>query len=285
MNEVFYIYNGTIKKASEPIEIQNNRAMAYGDGCFETILAFNSQIPLLLKHIQRLIKTAEVLSLELPNEIKDYNTLTNFILYLAHKNKLYKTFRAKLTVYRNSQGLYRPNSNSVSYLIETFAVEQNKFQLNLNGLKIDIYSDITKNFSAISSFKTLNALANVLGQIYAKNNGLDDVLFLNLENNIVEATSSNVFIVNEDNSVQTPPLSSGCIDGVMRGYLIENILPFLNLKFIEKNFSVIDLTNAKEVFLSNAIWGVRYVLSFKNKRYFNSISQLIINALNNKLFE
>lgn len=284
MSEVFYIYNGTIKKASESIAMQNNRAFSYGDGCFESILAYNNQIPLLLKHIQRIRKTAEILSLDLPTEITDPNTLSNLILYLAHKNKLYKTFRVKLIVYRNSQGFYRPQTNNISYLIQTSAIEQNKFQLNEVGWKIDIYSDIPKNYSVISSQKTLNALPNVLAQIFAKNNNLDDVLFINSQNNIVEATSSNIFILNEDNTVQTPPLSSGCVDGVMRNYLIENVFPSINYTIYQKNFIERDLLSAKEIFFTNAIWGVKFVLSFKTKRYFNGLSQKIINALNYSLF-
>lgn len=284
MNEVFYIYNGTIKKASESVAMLNNRAMFYGDGCFETILAFNNIIPLLLKHIERLKKAAEQLWLDLPNELIDLNILSNLILYLAHRNKLYKTYKVKLTVYRQSEGLYRPTSKNVSYIIETIALEQNKFQLNENGLKIDVFEDISKNYSSISRFKTLNALANVLAQVYAKNNNLDDVVFLNCQNQIVEATSSNIFIVNQDNTVQTPPLSSGCIAGIMRSYLIDNVLPKLKQNVVEKNFSIDELMNVKEVFLTNAVWGLRCVLAFRNKRYFNSLSQKIINELNNSLF-
>ena len=44
------------------------------------------------------------------------------------------------------------------------------------------------------------------------------------------------------------------------------------------------LLEADEIFLTNAIEGVRWVLAFKNRRYFNKVSKLLCDKLNAKVF-
>lgn len=284
MDDVFYIYNGIIKRTAEPFVTIKNRAISYGDGFFESILAYNENIPLLSKHILRIEKAFRALSLNRINLLLNYNELKHSILFLAHKNKIYKTYKIKITVFRDSKGLYRPESNDASYIIETVKLENDYFHLNTVGLKIDIYHNIHKSYSSISAFKTLNALPSVLGQLYASQNNLDDVLFTDINNNIVESTNANIFAL-YNNVLITPPISSGCVEGIMRNVIINEVSEHLNLKVKELDLTEQILINSSELILTNSIIGVKYVLAFKQRRYFNVLSIQINSFLNNFFFK
>ena len=67
---------------------------------------------------------------------------------------------------------------------------------------------------ALSNLKTTSAIYYVLASIEKQQRGLDDLLILNSNRYPIEACSSNVFIV-KDNEIITPPLESGCLDGCM----------------------------------------------------------------------
>ena len=182
-------------------------------------------------------------------------------------------------VYRKEGVLYSPTNNEVNYLIQTKEIKNNEYQLNKTGLTIDIYKDIAKPNNILSNLKLTSAVFFVLAGIYKSERNLDECIILNENANIVEALSSNVFLV-KDSNIYTPPLSSGCLNGIMRRQIIE-IAKSLKLDLIDNApINAEDLINADEVFLSNSISGIKWVLAFKQKRYYNKTSKLLINKLN-----
>jgi branched-chain amino acid aminotransferase len=118
----------------------------------------------------------------------------------------------------------------------------------------------------------------VLAAEWAKSRFLDDALLINEKGNICEATSSNIFWV-KNSVVYTPPLSEACLPGIMREVLIE-IMQKNNIHIDEKTCSEADLLEADELFLSNAIYGIKWIVAFKNKRYFTNTAKKLVNLLN-----
>jgi branched-chain amino acid aminotransferase len=96
---------------------------------------------------------------------------------------------------------------------------------------------------------------------------LNDALILNQHGRICEATIANIFWIKDDR-IHTPPLSEGCVAGVMRKYLLEKI-PAINRKTSETELTIDELQNAEEVFLTNAVYGMRWVRGFRDKQYQN----------------
>ena len=282
MKEEFYIYNGVLQKESEPIISINNRAFQYGDGFFETMFAYNNNVPFLNLHLSRIDKAMKVfqfISFDLFKEIEELRTL---IVFLARKNKLYKAYRVRLSIFRNQGGYYSPSDNSISYTIQTTPLPYDKFYLNSEGLKIDIYKDLQKDFSILSPFKTSNSLIYILASKYAISNQFDDVLLLNSKGNIVESSHSNVFFV-VDNKIYTPSINEGCIDGIMR-HLIIYTLKEQNIAIEETEISMDILDNCDEIFLTNAITGLRFVSMYRTKRYINFTTKNILQELMKKTF-
>jgi len=279
MNEEFFIQNGLLKKISEPSLNTNNRAFLYGDGFFESIYAFNQKLPILEYHLIRLNKAFDIFNFEKLSIFDNINELSQMIFYLARKNKLYKAYRVRISIYRSLGGLYKPNNNKANYVIHTSKLPFDKFFFNNKGLKIDVFNGIYKNSSIISPFKIISP-NSVIAMNFAKDNKLDDIIFLNYKKNIVETSNSNIFIY-ANNQLITPKLTEGCVDGIMRHIII--LVKNLDLEIIESEINVHDMLNAQEIILTNAVSGIRFVSVFRTKRYLNFMAKMIFEKIN-KLF-
>jgi branched-chain amino acid aminotransferase len=97
--------------------------------------------------------------------------------------------------------------------------------------------------------KTISWLPNVWAVAEAQKEGFDEVVLLNERGEVAECTAANIFAV-KNNKVLTPPLSSGCLEGVTRGILFE-IAPEAGYSLLEQTLRPDDLYSADEVFISS----------------------------------
>lgn len=271
-----------LKVENLPLE-QGNRAFLYGDGLFETIHA-NGTIPQFLDlHLQRLFQGMKVLKMEIPDFFNEAY-FARHISGVLTRNKCFTGARIRMTVFRNPGGLYTPSVNDVSYLIEGVSLNNDKYVLNQQGLTIDIFPDIKKPVNLLSQIKSTNALIFVLAGLHKKENNLDDSILLNERGNICESVSSNLFLV-KDNRIITPATAEGCLPGIMRSVIIKMIESSKLKPVIEKVIIPKDLSTADELFLTNAINGIRWVLAFRQKRYYNRIAKDLTEMLNVLAFQ
>lgn len=103
--------------------------------------------------------------------------------------------------------------------------------------------------SALAGVKTISWLNNVWSVAEAQKDGFDEVVMLNERGEVAECTAANIFAV-KDGKVFTPPLSSGCLEGVTRGILFE-IAPEAGISVVEKTLLPEELYSAGEVFISS----------------------------------
>ncbi len=274
----YVLVNGELLDASVPY-LKGNRSFLYGDGLFESIRIINGQPYNLENHIIRIKEGAKVLAYDVPKEFTSSYFKDQITTLLKH-NSIRAGGRVRLCIFRNEGGLYKPTNNSVSYLITADLLPYNLFKLNEEGLLLDVYYDIYKEKNILSNFKTTNALLSVMAGNYANSNKLDDCLLVNSNRNIIEAISSNVFLVS-NGVLYTPPLSDGCVGGTMRMNVINTALQ-MNLKVYETSLTPQNLMVADEIFLTNAIQGIQWVGGYKSKRYFNNIGKSILDTINQK---
>jgi branched-subunit amino acid aminotransferase/4-amino-4-deoxychorismate lyase len=280
--DIYIILNGDLVPASKPVLFHNNRSFLYGDGLFETMHACGTEIQLADSHFHRLYRGMNVLKMEVDSQISQQK-ITHEISRLLHRMKLFKGARIRLTVFRNTDGYYAAKSKSISYIIECTQLEHEHYNLNQKGLTVEIFRDISKPIEILSPYKTANSLLYVMAGIYSYDNGFDDVFILNEKGNIIESSHSNLFFV-KNNSIYTPPIEQGCIAGVMRDFIF-NITKQTALQINDKTtISENILLDADEIFLTNAIEGIRWVGAFRNRRYFSKTAQLLCAELNKKLF-
>jgi branched-chain amino acid aminotransferase len=103
--------------------------------------------------------------------------------------------------------------------------------------------------SPLAGVKSTSWLPNVWAVGEAQREGLDEVVLLNERGEVAECTAANIFAV-KNGKVYTPPLNSGCLEGVTRGILFE-IAPEAGVSVIQQNLRPEDLYSADEVFISS----------------------------------
>ncbi len=271
--------NGEYFKADEPVLACDNRGFLYGDALFETMISINDRIPFIKDHIDRLLKSMEILKMQIPLNFNE-SFFSTEIGRLLRRNKYFNGVRVRVTVFRNPGGLYTPVSNEVSYLIDSSPLNFDRFSLNKTGYQIDIFKDHLKPINIFSSIKSTNDLLYILAGLYKKSRDVDECIILNQKGYVCETMSSNVFIVKKQ-KIFTPSLESGCLNGVMRKKIIE-ITESDGVPLEEVPGLTIDhLKEADECFITNAVNGIRWVSGFKTERYFNKMSTFLVNKLNN----
>ncbi|MDY6800721.1 MAG: aminotransferase class IV [Bacteroidota bacterium] len=279
----FILFNGNYHRKEDFGLSHNNRAFCYGDALFETMYANGTQIQFFPDHMIRLRFGMKALGMEIPVNIEK-DTIEKEIIKLLHKNKLFQGVRIRLTVFRNEGGKYTPKDNSVSYLVETEYLENAQYLLNTKGLSIGIFDQIKKPANKLSNLKSANALIYIQAGLYAQQNNYDDCLLINEQNHLVEGINSNLFLI-KDNTLYTPPLSDGPVAGIMRKQILK-IADSLNIKIMNnQSCEEQQLLQADEVFLTNSISGIRWVVGYKGRRYFNHTAKLLVDALNKYAFE
>ncbi|MFP4023998.1 MAG: aminotransferase class IV [Thiohalospira sp.] len=278
----FILFNGNYHLKEDFGLSYKNRAFCYGDALFETMHANGSQIQFFADHMMRLRFGMKTLGMDVPLNIEN-NSLEKEIIKLLHKNKLYQGVRIRLTVFRNEGGKYTPLNNSISYLVETEYTENEQYQLNAKGLSIGLFDQIKKPVNKLSNLKSTNALIYIQAGLYARQNHYDDCILINEQNRLIEGVSSNLFLV-KNQILHTPPLTDGPVAGIMRKQILK-IADSLNFKIINNHSCYEqDLLQADEVFLTNSISGIRWVLGYKERRYFNYTAKLLLDELNKYAF-
>ncbi len=273
----YVLFNDEFFERETPILKVGNRAFKFGDGMFESMRMANGKLQFPELHADRIKATMKALKMDGYNLLDEYFLKTK-TSELARKNKIHANGRFRLSIYRDGEGLYTPETNKVGYLLEVKPLETPTYELNKKGLIVDVYDEITKPINKLSNFKTSNSLPFVMAALYQKQHRLDEVLLLNQNGFLCESTSSNLFVVYQ-NQIYTPALSEGCVGGVMRN-VIMRLAKQHQLPLIEAQINPQILNEAEEVFLTNAIGGVRWVMGYGRKRYFNEVSRAFSNWLN-----
>ena len=273
-------YNGGFIDSDQISLDQVKRGFNFGDGLFETIRVGDGK-PLFLKaHFKRFFKGLDELKINY-SEINP-SILTSKIEELINVNNIVNGARIRLSAFRGGSGTYMPISNDLNYLIEVFSIESNFYNTNKRGLSVDLFNDLNKPYNRLSCYKTSNALLYIMASLYASENNCDDVFILNDNGNVIESTNSNVFI-SSNGVLYTPPLSEGCVGGIMRMKLI-NLAISKGIVVYENKMPPQHLMAADEIIITNTIQGFRWIGKYKEKRYFNSLAKKLNDALNEDVF-
>jgi branched-subunit amino acid aminotransferase/4-amino-4-deoxychorismate lyase len=272
----FILVNDEFLNADQPLLKSTNRGFKFGDGIFESMRMSNGKLQFAELHADRLRAAMKAIKLDGYTLFDDY-FLRQKTAELARKNKLNGNVRFRLTVYREGEGLYTPLSNKAGYVLEATPLADASYELNQKGLIIDVYDEIAKPINKLSNYKTTNALLYVMAGLYQKQHRLDEVMILNQNGFLCESTSSNVFVVYEK-QIYTPALSEGCVAGVMRSVVLK-LAKMNDISLIEAQISPEILKEADEVFITNAASGVRWVMGYGKKRYFNETAKTITSFL------
>ena len=275
-------FNGDLVQNSNQ-SIEKNRGFLFGDAVFETLKVLDNKILFLEEHYFRLMASMRVLRMEIPMNFTMEYMEEQILKSISCFDSNAISFRVRVTFFRDSEGLYLPLDNtSTKFLIQVSPLENAIYSNNSNEYEIEIYKDFYVTKQLLSSLKTTNKLINVTASIFAEENGYKNCLLVNNEKNIVEAINSNIFIVN-GKTIKTPPISDGCVNGIIRKQIIELISKSDEFTLEEVSISPFELQKADEIFLTNIISGIQSVSKYKKKEYVSEIANQLLIKLNAKI--
>lgn len=241
-----------------------NRAFRYGDAIFESMTYQNERVQLWGYHCQRLFAACKTLGFGLPPSYTA-DWLHGQIANLVALNRL-STARIRLTVYRADGGWYAPQSEQAFLLIEAYPQNTISWADTYSTpCIVGICPTAQKAYHTLSHLKTSNALPYIMAARWAREQGHNDALLLNPQGELVEATAANIWLIRAG-CAHTPPLQSGCIAGVMRQFLLDH-LPQIGIAVAQTSLCTADLYQADELWLSNAIQGIRRITQCEQHRY------------------
>ena len=258
---------------------QENRGLRYGDSLFETIRVVNGKIIFWEEHYLRLMASMRILRMEIPmNFTMEY--LEDLIINTVKANDLeVQPVRVRLTVFRKNGGLYTPDTNNVSFIIEVKALQAPFYVIEDTTYEVELFKDFYVNPDMLSTLKTNNKILNVVGSIFAKENKYQNCLLLNTNKSVVEALNGNLFLV-KGNVIKTPPISDGCLNGILRNKLIAILAKIEDYTFLEESISPFELQKADELFITNAIVGIKPITKYRKKDFGTTVTKNLLGKLN-----
>lgn len=251
------LYNGLLLHEDELKIPATNRAFQYNDGFFETMMIANGKIRFWQDHLYRMQAAAIALKMNLPNHFRK-PAFEEQLLHLAENNLANDFGRLKLKVWRGGAGLYTPETNLSDWLVTIKPAIAPSDSLD----KVGICTTVKTHYSPYSFFKGPFSLQYVMAGIEKQERGYDDVIILNRQDLISELTSSNIFWYQQD-TLYTPALETGCINGIMRRHILRVCLQEgINIK--EAYYDVESILQADAVFSSNVtgIKEIKNLISF-----------------------
>ena len=273
-------YNGNIQENSA-ILIDSNRGFLFGDSVFETIKVLDNKVLFLEDHYFRLMASMRICRMEIPmNFTMEYfeSQILNLIATFSDSN----SYRVRFSVYRDSEGFYLPKSRNVQFIVAASALNSDLYAIGKESYEVELYKDFYVSKQLLSTLKTNNKMLQITGSIFADENGYDNCLVLNDEKNVVEALQSNLFM-KTGNLVVTPPVSDGCLNGIMRKQILELLKKIEGIEVKEASISPFDLQKADELFLTNVISGIQPITKYRKKEYTTEFASDVLKRLNAKI--
>lgn len=227
-----------------------NRAFLFGDGLFETLLIIKGIAALLPFHAARLAAGMQVLQLGKNSA----EILQQAILRLPPQ----ATGRLRVQVWRDGAGAYAPETSESQWTSAFTPLVRDIAYPAPKPISCCLYPDIRTQFSPLSGLKTVSALPYVMAAMHARAHGTDEALLLSVAGHFSEASACNLFWI-KDNQLFTPPLSAGCVAGVMRAVVMQLWLEITGRPVQEALLFPEKAGEQDAFFLTNAIRGIQPV--------------------------
>ncbi len=272
-------FNGNFFQSNQHFLNHENRGLRYGDSLFETIRVNHNTLCFWEAHYFRLMASMRILRMEIPMNFTMEFLQDEILKTIKANGQEAMSVRIRLTVFRNDGGLYLPQTNTVSYAIETNPLATPFYTLKEDAYEVELFKDFYVNADMISTLKTNNKVINVVGSIFAKENGYDNCVLLNQNKQVVEVLNGNIFMVKEKN-ITTPPVKDGCINGIMRKKLLEILEKLDTYTVKEASISPFDLQKADELFITNSIVGIQSITKYRKKEFTTVTAKNLIGKVN-----
>jgi branched-chain amino acid aminotransferase len=236
------LHNDEIRDAGDRIVSPGQVGLLNGWGVFSTLRVYDGVLFAWERHWARMQKDAVKMRVPFPREPA----------WLEERlNRLVEANRAgnstlRVVVVRNHGGLFEGPSIAREFDVVAFTADVKPWG---DAVKLGVAPHARHAASEFAGTKYLSWAENLTWYERAHEQGLDEVVLLNERGEVSECTSANIFIA-EGGRAWTPPLDSGCLPGVTRAVLLEEIRA-AGIDVREKTLLPEDLESADEVFITS----------------------------------
>ncbi|HBV75353.1 MULTISPECIES: aminodeoxychorismate lyase [Vibrio] len=240
-----------------------DRSFNYGDGCFSTILVKSGRVDLWALHQKRMSEALQRLFIEEP----DWDCVLQWIadaISIHHSDFVPYLSGIKLHVSRGTGGRgYSPfGVNNPQVTIHPFDYPEHYTRWKANGIHLGLSSVHLGLNPLLAGLKHNNRLEQILIKAEMETQPFDDSVVLDINQNVIETSASNLFWVKND-ILYTANLSQSGVAGIMRAYILERASTF-GLNIHVGSYTLTEFMNADEVFTTNALHSVVPVIGFEN---------------------
>ena len=228
-----------------------DRACNYGDGLFTTAKIFEGKVELLPAHLQRLKQGCERLFIADIN----FNTLEAQLIDIASSHAL-AVIKVLISAGSGGRGYSREGVSEPSIVISVHEFPTNYLSIQQQGLTMGVANTMLGINPQLAGIKHLNRLEQVLVRRELDSRSEQDLLVLNIQQQVIEASSANVFY-QINNQWYTPDIKLSGVDGIMRQHLL-SLLP--NVTISQHSLQALDSITA--MFICNCVFGVVPVTCF-----------------------
>lgn len=247
-----------------------DRGLLYGDGVFETIAVKQGKLQHWEDHLERLQLGCEILNLQgldVPLLQKEVHLL------LESENNLKNIIKIIITRGVGGRG-YKPTVQALTRIVQKFPWPNQPAHYIKKGVNVTQCKFRLSKQNKLAKIKHLNRLEQVLARS-EWNDDYEEGLVSDADDNVIEATSNNVFFQNDDMLV-TPDLFACGVAGVMRKKVIEYCYAN-DIEVDIRNFKQAEMNRVQAMFLCNSINGIWPVRSYCGRKLSKTpiINQLI----------
>ncbi len=224
-----------------------DHGLLYGDGVFEGIRAYNGRVFMLEAHIDRLFRSAHAIVLKVP---MTKAALLRAVVATCKANHIVNGYiRLVVTRGKGTLGLNPYSCRKPQVIIIADAIQLYARELYDQGLRVVTAGSLRNHSESLSPcIKSLNYLNNIMAKVEAINAGVEEVVMLNPQGNVAEASGDNIFIF-KGNQLLTPPISAGALEGITREVVID-LARQRGYDVSEITLTRYDLYTADEMFLT-----------------------------------
>jgi branched-chain amino acid aminotransferase len=243
----YFLHNGSIREAAEAGLFPGQLGLLSGWGVFTTLRVVDGALFAWERHWARMSRDARLLNVEMP---RDSNSVERDLIRLVELNEA-ANCTLRLVVVRNGGGFWEgPSSGRAS---DTIALTANSKRWS-DSVRLGIQPHARYAAGDFTRAKAISWAHNLRWAELAQEHGFDEVILLNEFGRVAECTSANVFAI-FGQEVVTPPVSEGCLPGITREVLLEEIaVP--GVRMTERELTVEELRQADEVFITSTTRGV-----------------------------
>lgn len=236
-----------------------DRGLAYGHGLFETMGLYQTQMPLLQQHLQRLVTDARKLGIDL--SFGAVETCVNaFIAALREEDVENAVVKVILTAGAGGRGYQTPAELQPHIVCISSPLPDNLEHQRRNGINLWCCRYQLPLNTHVAGIKHLNRLDQIFARKECDSAGYDDGVMFATDGSLIETTSANIFIKTATGWA-TPALDNAGVNGVMRTLLLQEIFPAMELPVCTRPITADELWCCNESFICNAVRGIVPVLS------------------------